>query len=165
MIAIRKATVNDIELIQSVAKITWPITYGKILSKEQLYYMIDLIYSKSALEQQLGLQKQLFYIINIDDLNLGFVSLEHNYQSQAITRIHKLYLLPESQGKGIGKLVLDFVELEAKKMLSIKVSLNVNRFNPALFFYNKNGFKNVAEENISIGNGYLMEDFVLEKEL
>ena len=45
----------------------------------------------------------------------------------------------------------------------IALTLNVNRFNKAIDFYLKNGFKIIKEENIEIGNGFLMEDYVMEK--
>ena len=46
---------------------------------------------------------------------------------------------------------------------SASVILNVNRFNKALSFYERMGFKVIDEVNIEIGNGYLMEDYVMEK--
>ena len=48
---------------------------------------------------------------------------------------------------------------------SASVILNVNRFNKALSFYERMGFKVIDEVNIEIGNGYLMEDYVMEKQL
>jgi hypothetical protein len=38
----------------------------------------------------------------------------------------------------------------------------VNRFNTALGFYKRIGFSIVTEENIDIGQGYWMEDYVME---
>ena len=45
------------------------------------------------------------------------------------------------------------------------LSLNVNRFNSALTFYEKIGFKIIDEVNVDIGNGYFMEDYIMEKQL
>lgn len=163
MITILEATINDIKLIQEIAHTTWPITYGTILSKEQLDYMLDLIYSDEALTNQYTKKEQLFYLISEDETNLGFIGIEHGYKGEAVTRIHKIYLLPETQGKGIGKKVIDEIEKLALENNSKALSLNVNRFNSALGFYQKIGFEVVDEVNIEIGNGYLMEDYVMEK--
>ncbi len=38
--------------IQKLAKTIWPRVFGEILSMEQLDYMLDLIYSQTALERQ-----------------------------------------------------------------------------------------------------------------
>jgi diamine N-acetyltransferase len=166
MITISEATINDIKQIQNIVHITWPITYGAILSKEQLDYMLDLFYSDEALTLQYNKKEQLFYMIYEDQTNnIGFIGIEHHYNGEAVTKIHKIYLLPETQGKGIGKKVIDEIGILALNNNSKKLLLNVNRFNTALGFYKKIGFEVKEEVDIEIGNGYLMEDYVMEKPL
>jgi ribosomal protein S18 acetylase RimI-like enzyme len=165
MISLKEASIADISTIQDIANTTWPITYGEILSKEQLDYMMDLIYSDESLINQIQQQEQLFYIAYEETSVLAFIGIEHNYKDEAVTRIHKIYILPEAQGKGIGKLLIDAVQKIANENNSTSLSLNVNRFNKALAFYQKLGFEIIAEENIEIGNGYLMEDYKMEKKL
>ena len=166
MITITEATISDIEQIQNIVHITWPITYGEILSKEQLDYMLNLFYSDEALTLQYNKKEQLFYMIYEDQTdNIGFIGIEHNYNGEAVTKIHKIYLLPETQGKGIGKKVIDEIGILALQNNSKALLLNVNRFNSALGFYKKIGFEVIDEVNIEIGNGYLMEDYVMGKRL
>lgn len=165
MITITAATINDIKQIQNIVNITWPITYGEILSKEQLDYMLGLFYSTEALNEQYNKKIQLFYMIDEDETNIGFIGIEHNYNGEAVTKIHKIYLLPETQGKGIGKKVIDEIGKLALENNSKALLLNVNRFNSALGFYKKIGFEVMDEVNIEIGNGYLMEDYVMKKKL
>lgn len=165
MITISKATTKDIKTIQEITYITWPITYGKILSREQLDYMLALIYSDEALNDLFEKKEQLFYLISENKKTLGFIGIEHNYKGETVTRIHKIYLLPETQGKGIGKKVIEEIEKMALENHSTALSLNVNRFNLALGFYKKIGFEVIEEVNIDMGNGYLMEDYVMEKKL
>lgn len=165
MIKITEASIKDIIKIQQIANTTWPITYGKILKQEQLDYMLDLIYSNEALINQIEKKEQLFYLISEDETTLGFIGIEHLYKSQAVTKIHKIYLLPETQGRGIGKKVIEEIEKLALENHSTSLLLNVNRFNSALSFYKKTGFEIIDEVNIDIGNGYLMEDYVMEKKL
>ena len=74
-------------------------------------------------------------------------------------------MIPTAQGKGVGKLLLAEVERLAKENQSKTVSLNVNRFNNAYDFYLKNSYKKTQEIDISIGQGFLMEDYVMEKKL
>lgn len=165
MIKITAATINDIKQIQNIVDITWPITYGEILSKEQLDYMLGLFYSTEALNEQYNKKIQLFYMIDEDETNIGFIGIEHNYNGEAVTKIHKIYLLPETQGKGIGKKVIDEIGKLASENNSKALLLNVNRFNSALGFYKKIGFEVKEEVDIEIGNSYLMEDYVMEKKL
>ncbi|PKB18238.1 GNAT family N-acetyltransferase [Flavobacterium sp. 5] len=164
MITILEATSNDIKTIQDIVYTTWPLTYGEILSLEQLQYMLDLFYSEDVLKKQMVEKEQLFYLIQDDnDSVLGFIGIEHNYQNKAFTKIHKIYLLTETQGKGIGKLTIETIGKLARENKSTSLLLNVNRFNKALHFYEKIGFKVIDEVNIEIGNGFLMEDYIMEK--
>lgn len=165
MITITEAFVEDIAKIQEIANITWPITYGEILTAEQLDYMLDLIYSDEALTRQIQNKEQLFYLISDSESVIGFIGIEHNYKNEAITKIHKIYLLPETQGKGYGKIVFESIEKLALENNSNELLLNVNRFNTALNFYKKLGFEIKETVDIEIGNGYLMEDYVMGKNL
>ncbi len=79
--------------------------------------------------------------------------------------MHKIYLLPDAQGKGAGKLLIDTIEILARENHSVAVSLNVNKFNNALSFYKKIGFEIVSEEDIALEHGYKMEDYRMEKKL
>lgn len=165
MITISEAGLNDIKIIQEITNITWPITYGEILSKEQLDYMLSLFYSDEALAKQIENKEQLFYLISDSESTIGFIGIEHNYKNERATKIHKIYLLPETQGKGYGKKVFEFIEKLALKNNSNQLLLNVNRFNTAFNFYKKLGFEIKETVDIEIGNGYLMEDYVMGKEL
>jgi diamine N-acetyltransferase len=165
MIQITEASIKDIAKIQEIAHITWPITYGEILTAEQLEYMLDMIYSDEALSKQIQNREQLFYLISDTESIIGFIGIEHHYKNEAITKVHKIYLLPETQGKGFGKIVFDEIAKMALENNSNQLLLNVNRFNTALNFYKKLGFEIKETIDIEIGNGYLMEDYVMGKEI
>jgi diamine N-acetyltransferase len=157
------ATKTNIPDIQFIANKTWPITYGNIISNEQLVYMLDLIYSTAALTKAIETKSQDFYIAKDEDNTiLGFFSVKHFYNSENKTKLHKIYMLPENQGKGIGKLMIDQAVKLAKKNNSERLILNVNRYNSAFQFYKKLGFEIIEIIDIEIGNGYLMEDYVME---
>lgn len=161
MTTISEATVEDFETIRRIAHTTWPVAYGEILSKEQLDYMLKKMYSDATLLENLN-KGHRFILVKEDSVCLGFASFEHNYLSKECTRLHKIYLLPETQGKGFGKMLLERITALAKENHSDRISLNVNRFNKAFAFYKKIGFEVVAEEDLDIGNGYLMEDYKME---
>ena len=164
MITIREASTNDIAIIQNIAYQTWPETYGEILSKAQLDFMLNKFYSEENLVSNFR-NNHLFFIIEDHKFPIGFLGIEHNYNNEMATKIHKIYILPNNQGKGIGKICIDFVIDLAKVKGLEKVTLNVNKFNKALNFYEKNGFKIIKDVDIEIGNGFLMEDFIMEKSI
>lgn len=167
MITITQATVTEIPLVQTIAYQTWPATFGEILSPEQIQYMLDIMYSTEALHQQMHEKKHVFLLAQEVESNdyLGFVSYEIHYTSQPKTKIHKLYLLPACQGKGIGRLLIDEVANRALAHANKALLLNVNKHNKAIQFYERLGFKTVDTETIDIGNGFIMDDRVMEKQL
>jgi GNAT superfamily N-acetyltransferase len=165
MITISEATIKDFKTIREIAYATWPVVYGEILSKAQLDYMLEKFYSNATLTDNLINKGHRFILANEGAICLGFASYEHHYLDESTTRLHKIYLLMESQGKGIGKLLIDEISALAKENQCNTISLNVNRFNKAHVFYKKMGFEVIVEEDLEIGNGYLMEDYKMEKKL
>jgi ribosomal protein S18 acetylase RimI-like enzyme len=164
MISIIEAAPNDFPIIRDIAYKTWPITYGHILPEGQIDYMLERMYSIDSLHE--ATQKgHRFLLFKENEEHLGFAGYEHRYLDANVTRLHKLYVLPETQGRGVGRILIDAVEKLANENRSDAVSLNVNRFNNAFLFYLKLNYEVVGEENIDIGNGYLMEDYKLEKKL
>ncbi len=165
MIIIEPFTDSDYTEIQNIASTVWPVAYGAILSKEQLDYMMDMMYSSSALYRQVHELKHHFIVAKNKDEVIGFASYELNYEGALATKIHKLYILTNQQGKGIGKLLIDYITQESVKKGQESLLLNVNRNNIALIFYEKLGFQIHSTVDIAIGNGYFMEDYVINKKL
>ena len=165
MITFVQATITDFHIVKHLAYKIWPDTYGEILSEKQLAYMLETFYSEATLVDNFQNKEHQFLLVMEADKYIGFASYEHHFQNKRVCRLHKIYLLSETQGKGFGKLLLDQVCSIALQNNITTVSLNVNRFNKALFFYKKYGFEIVAEEDIKLEHGYLMEDYVMELQL
>ncbi|WP_157603288.1 GNAT family N-acetyltransferase [Spirosoma telluris] len=167
MITITQATEEDLPLIRDIAYQTWPNTFGEILSPAQISYMLEMMYSLDALTTQINEKKHVFLLAKNTDTDeyLGYVSYELDYTGQPLAKIHKIYLLPASQGKGVGRLFIDQVGAIALAHQNTRLGLNVNRYNKAIQFYERMGFLIVGTEDIDIGDGFLMEDFVMEKPL
>ncbi|MFV8341975.1 GNAT family N-acetyltransferase [Flavobacterium sp. XS2P39] len=165
MITIKEASIADLDTIQDIAYKSWPATYGTILSQEQIAYMLNLWYRSDVLIDNMTNKKHFFLLAFDGAVCLGFASYEHNYLNENSTRLHKIYLLPQAQGKGVGKLLISTVEDLARVNHSDFIALNVNKFNKAFTFYQKIGFEIVDEYDTEIGNGYLMEDYIMQKKL
>ncbi|NHN25349.1 GNAT family N-acetyltransferase [Flavobacterium jejuense] len=160
-----KINKNQLQIIKDLAYAVWPLAYGEILSKEQLKYMLEKFYSIEALESLWNEAKHVFYIaIDKKDKPLGFVSYELNCKPEK-TKIHRIYVLPETQGTGLGKKLFYHVKEKALENNQKAIFLNVNKYNKAKFFYEKLGFEIVKEEVIDIGNNYVMDDYVMEVEI
>ncbi|CCG54070.1 Putative acetyltransferase, GNAT family [Flavobacterium indicum GPTSA100-9 = DSM 17447] len=152
---------NQLSIVRDLAFKIWPNAYGQILSSEQLEYMLNKFYSIDALVQQLQ-KGQCFFIIEDNSEAIGFLAYEINCNESNQLKIHKIYVLDTYQGKGVGRLLIDFAIETAKRKLQKGVFLNVNKFNKAQFFYEKLGFTIVKDEVIDIGNNFVMDDYVME---
>lgn len=162
MITLVKAKNVDCTIIQQIAYATWPDTYKTILSEEQIQFMLDWMYNTKTLTEQINNPNYQYWIIQKEGLAVGFLSLEINASQIHTAKIHKIYLLPEVQNQGLGKILIEKGLHQAKKAHQKTVQLNVNRNNSALGFYLKLGFSVLKEEDIPIGKGFLMEDYILE---
>jgi ribosomal protein S18 acetylase RimI-like enzyme len=164
MVKIRSAQPVDYPLIQGMAQEIWPHTFKGILSGTQINYMLEMMYSINSIEDQIE-KGHIFILLQKLDEYLGYASYENNYQKSISTKIHKLYISPDHQRKGLGKQLIDYISEIALENGAPSLLLNVNKDNKALLFYQKSGFKTISEEVIPIGNGYVMDDFVMEKNL
>lgn len=161
MIHLEKINKQQLPIIKDLAYAIWPSTYGEILSIEQLNYMLDNFYAVDCLEKQME-AGQVFELLLEDTEIVGYLGYEFNCKETGLLKIHKIYLLPETQGKGYGKFMIDEVIRIAKNNLQKGVFLNVNKYNKAKFFYEKLGFTITKDEVIDIGNNYIMDDYVME---
>ena len=161
MIDIKVANLNDLPVVQKLAYNTWPSAYLDILGKEQLDYMLEKIYSLSSLEHQFSVLKHQFIIVFDNQIPVGFASYAV-HENPNIFHLNKIYVLPDQQGKNLGKLILDYVIADIKRSGTTALQLNVNRHNKAIQFYEKQGFQIIRKEDIDIGSGYFMNDYVME---
>jgi RsiW-degrading membrane proteinase PrsW (M82 family)/ribosomal protein S18 acetylase RimI-like enzyme len=158
---VRKAYPTDIPLIRDMALKIWPLTYEPILGKEQVDYMLELLYSEKSLMDQMQEQHHQFIVIYDGVAPIGFASFSPI--SPQAYKLHKIYVLHSYQGKGTGRFAIGQLITAMKKSGATSLILNVNRNNKAKDFYEKLGFTVIREEDIDIGNGYFMNDYVMEK--
>lgn len=162
VLTIQKAEAEDIELIRSLCMEVWPQTYASILTAEQIQYMLQQVYSPAALQQQLD-EGQTFLIVYNAGIPIGFAS--YSEVAERVFKLHKIYVLHIHQGRGVGKFIIQYVLDEIVQKGAKALQLNVNRNNSAKAFYEKLGFRVIRTEDIDIGNGYQMNDYVMELSL
>ncbi len=161
---IRNANTTDISTIQNLAEKTWWPTYSPILTNEQIRYMLDLIYSTEALTRVMEDGSQQFILLSDERGEQAFAAYGPRKEEKSVSKLHKIYVLPDNQGKGYGKVLINEIIQRILKENNHALDLNVNRYNPAISFYQKLGFQVIREENIAIGP-YWMNDFVMRKEI
>ncbi|MES3016681.1 MAG: GNAT family N-acetyltransferase [Bacteroidota bacterium] len=156
-----EATDKDIQVIHDLAeKIWWP-TYRPILSEEQISFMLENMYSESALRDQMSSDIKFLLVIREGEY-VAFAGYSTESGSNPILKIHKIYVLPTEQGKGTGKTLIEYLIKTAKHSNIRQIELNVNRANAALGFYEKLGFW--IKDTVDIPyHQFVLNDYVMRK--
>jgi diamine N-acetyltransferase len=152
---------SHIDTIQKLADKIWRKHYPSIISIEQIDFMLDKMYSSQSLLQQMQ-DGNVFTLLQVNSVPIGFSSVCKQADSNYF--LSKLYVDTATHRKGLGKLLLDKIITDIQNGDSI--SLTVNRQNyQAINFYFKNGFVIDKVADFEIGNGFVMNDFVMKKKL
>jgi len=160
MIQITTAIIADIETISYLAHQIWWPTYRNFISAQQITFMLNDMYSPASLQNQME-SGHTFKLLNFENKCCGFASYSVTFNPQ-IYKIQKIYLLPNLQGLGIGKIFIKTLEKELIILGAAIVQLNVNRENKAQFFYLKMGYKVLETINIPYHN-FMLNDFIMQK--
>lgn len=162
MFEIRKATLEDISLINELAWIVFPHTYNKMLPPGQTEYMMEWMYSEESLHKQMTQDGHIYYLAFKDDEPAGYLSIQP--EAEHVYHLQKIYVLPHFQGLKLGKLLFNHAIKSIKELHPepCQMLLNVNRDNTkAVEFYQRMGMSKVFEGDFEIGQGYLMTDYIM----
>jgi len=151
------ASTQDVELIAILAEKIWKEYYPSIIGTRQVEYMLNKFYSKAALLDQMQ-QNQRFFLIYEDDIPMGYISVTP--EDSRTFFLNKFYIDGSFQRKGFGT---EAFELLLKILNNPdKISLTVNRQNyKAINFYFRNDFIIEQVADFDIGEGFVMNDFVM----
>ena len=151
--------------IENLATVTWHEHYGKLLTYGQIEYMLKKFLTVDAMARQMEHDNYTYYLITDDSTSapIGFMALQ---ESPGSLFLSKIYLLKEFRGKGYGSQGFDFANKIAEEKGVEKVWLTVNKHNTGSYeIYLKRGYKVVKEEVTDIGEGYVMDDYIMELKL
>ena len=166
MFEIRKASVEDIPLINQMAWVAFPHTYKELLSSEQIEFMMEWMYSEANLHKQMTEDGHIYYLAFQNGTPVAYLSIQP--EGNDIYHLQKIYVLPSFQGKKLGK-QLFLQAIQAIKELHpspCQMRLNVNRGNTkAIEFYTHMGMYKASEGDFDIGHGYQMNDYIMALDL
>jgi N-acetylglutamate synthase-like GNAT family acetyltransferase len=158
----RKALITDIPTIQHIAEETWWPTYGHILTEEQTLYMLDMMYAEEVLRKQIEGNVD-FFMVEESGVAVGYFAIEQMEEKHA--KLHKIYLSSKKKSAGIGSAIIQFLKKWGLERGIQTIELNVNKYNSAVTFYEKMGFERLREMVLDIGQGYVMDDYVMQLRL
>jgi Acetyltransferases len=159
MIAIRSLTEADFALIQDLARRIWPVAYGSILSSEQLENLLTRIYCAENLAAELAAGHRFWGAFE-DGRALGYAS---GYRTGETVWIKKLYVLPQAQGNGAGRSLMEAVTAAFAPVREARLYVNSHNL-AAQEFYVRMGFANGGETPVQMGD-FTFTDYVFVKPL
>lgn len=162
MIKLVKITKTEVSIVQKLAREIWNEHYIKILSQQQIDYMLDLFYSEEKIKSEIE-QGVIWEMLVENEMPIGYLACKIEPEKIYIS---KIYLKAETRGKGLGKFLLNRSIEIAKENHKKSIYLNVNKFNTdSIAFYERNGFVKIDEGIFEIGNGFVMDDYIMELEV
>jgi ribosomal protein S18 acetylase RimI-like enzyme len=158
-------TAADFGTLAQLAGTIWRAHYTKIIGSAQVDYMLADRYTPERLRPYLNANDRWLMLLRIDNRVVGYCSYALT-EVPGEMKLEQLYLLPELQGQGLGRLMLRHVEEQARARSCRTLLLQVNKRNDiAVAFYRKSGFAVREEAVFDIGGGFVMDDYVMEKAL
>ncbi len=155
-------TKQHFEEISALAAIIWREHYTSIIGFEQVDYMVKNYQSAHAMYSQYKDGYSYFKVYHNKQF-VGYVSIKKQGDSLFLS---KIYVSKDFRGQKIGKSAMEFVQAKAIEMNCKSITLSVNRFNVnSIKAYEAMGFKIVEEMITDIGNGFVMDDYKMDKVL
>ncbi|MFF2089360.1 GNAT family N-acetyltransferase [Paenibacillus sp. NPDC058174] len=159
----RVETEAEINTVAQLASEIWNDYYISLISREQIEYMVEKYQSVHAINDQIEEEGYEYYLLQLNGQNVGYLGVKPEADKLFLS---KFYILKAYRGKGYASVAMAYLLqiCNAHKLSSIW--LTVNRFNDAaIAVYEKKGFKKVQTQVADIGNGYVMDDYIMEKEI
>ena len=163
--AIVAGTHADIPAVQRLADVVWRAYYPGIIPQPQIDYMLARGYSDQALAKFVRDDGAGLALVHVGGALVGFAAW-HRHREPATTKLDKLYVLPAQNGRGLGRALITYVEAAARRDGARTLILNVAKRNvKATAAYLACGFSTREATVIDIGNGFVMDDYVMAKAL
>ena len=161
MIELKK--VDNPKELAKLASLIWHEYWTEILSPEQIDYMINKFQSENAINEQIKNEKYEYFYILSDNQKAGYIGLS---QKDNYLFLSKMYIMSNFRHKGIGTKAFDLIKDYTNEKNYNKIILTVNKYNVnTISAYTKWGFKIIDAVVTDIGQGFVMDDYIMQYDL
>ena len=162
-ITLASADASDLLVVRRVAETAWRAHYPAIIDGAQIEYMLERGYHPDALAWFLGHADRGIEIAAADGEPAAFAAWFLT-DTPGEAKLDKLYALPHRQRLGLGGRLIDRCAGLARAAGATTLILNVNKRNAqAIAAYGKHGFAIREAVVVPIGNGFVMDDYVMAR--
>lgn len=163
--SLRSLEERDFDAVAELARTIWLAHYVTIITTAQVDYMLRGRFTPGNLRRYLKSRERWMDVLECDQALAGYCSYAWTGDPDEM-KLEQLYLLPQLHGRGFGRQMLAHVEQGARREGARRLMLQVNKRNEkALAFYRRANFTVRKECVFDVGEGYVMDDFVMVKVL
>lgn len=153
-------TDDDIKELVDLANEIWHEYWPTMLSYDQIEYMLQKFQSENAIKEQLNKGKYIYNMFEEKGRVVGYYGV---FPQKNYLFLSKFYIKNGYRGMGIGKQAFEQIKKIALQNDLFLIRLTVNRNNhDAISAYEKLGMEIVNESVTDIGNGFVMDDYIME---
>lgn len=158
----RVDTDEQIQELAALASTIWHEHFTPIIGIGQVEYMLDKFQSAQALQSQLLSGYEYYQLYDHNEF-CGYCGI---HQEDTKLFLSKLYIRKECRGRHLATNAFHFLKnLSEQRGLSC-IWLTCNKYNEnTLSVYRHFGFDIVDTQEADIGNGYIMDDYIMEYKL
>jgi len=164
-VEIRSARPDDLPVVQRLAHVIWHSHYPGIITIAQIDYMLARGYALEALAAFLDRPDRGLELALDGGEPAGFAAW-YATDGPGEVKLDKLYVLQSQQRHGVGGRLIGRVVERARALGATNLILNVNKSNTqAIRAYERHGFAIRAAVVNDIGNGFVMDDYVMARSI
>ncbi|MCF7975045.1 MAG: GNAT family N-acetyltransferase [Phycisphaerae bacterium] len=152
---------DQIMSVVALAREIWCQHFPSVISQGQIDYMLDRFLSASAIRTQMAAAFQ-YGLLMEEAVAQGFFAIEPQEDHRLF--LSKLYVREQARGRRLSSEALDYMQALCVKQHLNSIWLTVNKRNDlAISVYKHMGFEVVGTQVKDIGQGYVMDDYIMEK--
>ncbi|MGL5080994.1 MAG: GNAT family N-acetyltransferase [Microcoleaceae cyanobacterium] len=157
---VKASDLNSYQVIAGLADEIWREHYTAMIGTAQVEYMLAKFQSAAAIMEQVTNGAE-YYLITLGQIAIGYLAFQVRDSSLFLS---KIYVKSTMRGQGIGRLTIGFLEKITRDHHLNCISLTVNKINySSIKAYEQFGFQIVRALVQDIGNGFVMDDYEMRK--
>ena len=152
-------TKTEIKEVADLATEIWHQHFIPIIGEAQVDYMVEKFQSYPAISRQIYEDGYEYFRLYLDDVFAGYTGVHAENDALFLS---KLYIKKDCRGHRLASHALNYLINICKERSLKKIWLTCNKYNDnTLAVYNHLGFKVTDEQVADIGNGFVMDDYIL----
>ena len=157
---LKKVTKQEVCALAALASEIWHEYWQGLLSNAQIDYMVENFQSERAMIEQIEKEAYSYYFILQDGITAGYCGICSKSEYMFLS---KLYLKKSARHQGIGQEAFEKIKELTKQCGLNKIRLTVNKYNAnTIKAYKKWGLNTVESAVTDIGDGFVMDDYIME---